>query len=189
MNRKTSRDAAAEAMESGNVDKIREIIFGAQMRDYEKRFAALESRLLKESSALRDEVAGRLDALERFIKQEVADVREALASEASERESECRGLARDIEKLDAAAEKKRTQLQEKLSKGQRELREALLEQSKALGEDIRRAREEMVAALEAATEELRGDKADRQALAAMFTEMAMRLNDEFALPGGDAEQG
>ncbi len=31
----------------GNVDKIREILFGGQMRDYEQRFADLETRLTK----------------------------------------------------------------------------------------------------------------------------------------------
>jgi len=44
-----------ESMEAGNVDQIRDIIFGAQMRDYEKRFIRLEERLLSESDSLRGE--------------------------------------------------------------------------------------------------------------------------------------
>jgi len=187
MSRNEKNDAAAEMMESGNVDKIREIIFGPQMRDYERRFLALEDRLMKENSAMRDEMTGRLDALEQFIKQELGDVRDSLSGETAERESECRKLARDIEKLDASADKKRTQLKDMLSKGQRDLRETLLEQSKQLRDELRRAREELSSASDTAVGELRNDKADRQALAAMFTEMAMRLNDEFSLPGGDAE--
>ena len=31
--------------EAANVDKIRDIIFGSQMRDYEKRFSRLDERL------------------------------------------------------------------------------------------------------------------------------------------------
>ena len=33
--------------EAGNVDKIREILFGGQMRAYDKRFSRLEDRLAK----------------------------------------------------------------------------------------------------------------------------------------------
>ena len=39
-----------ELEESRNIDKIREIIFGGQMRDYEKRFSLLETRVIKESA-------------------------------------------------------------------------------------------------------------------------------------------
>ena len=41
--------------EAGNVDKIREILFGGQMRAYDRRFTRLEERLAKESADLREE--------------------------------------------------------------------------------------------------------------------------------------
>ena len=41
------------------------------------------------------------------------------------------------------------------------------------------------AALAKAVQELRSDKTDRSALAALLTEVAMRLNDEFKLPSGE----
>ena len=44
---------AEEPREGQNVDKIRDILFGAQMRDYDKRFARLEDRLMKDAEALR----------------------------------------------------------------------------------------------------------------------------------------
>ena len=56
--------AAEEVREGANVDKIRDILFGAQMRDYDKRFARLEDRLMKDADALREEMRKRLDALE-----------------------------------------------------------------------------------------------------------------------------
>ena len=42
--------AAIEAASAGNVDKIRDILFGGQMRDYERRFQELEDRLLEEGA-------------------------------------------------------------------------------------------------------------------------------------------
>ncbi len=43
----TDRGGVA-AQAGGNVDKIRDILFGSQMRDYETRFARLEESLLRE---------------------------------------------------------------------------------------------------------------------------------------------
>ncbi len=47
-----------------NLDKVRDILFGSQMRDNERRFGRLEERLAKEAGDLRDETRKRLDSLE-----------------------------------------------------------------------------------------------------------------------------
>ena len=54
----------AEQHEGTNVEKIRDILFGSQMRDYEKRFQRLEERLTKDAEALREELKKRFDGLE-----------------------------------------------------------------------------------------------------------------------------
>ena len=54
-------DGAAAA---GNLDKVRDLIFGGRMRDYDRKFARLEDRLAKETADLRDEVRKRLAARE-----------------------------------------------------------------------------------------------------------------------------
>jgi len=56
---------------AGNVEKIRAILFGAQMRDYEKKFSLLEDRMQKEINNLRSETAKRFDALETYINKEL----------------------------------------------------------------------------------------------------------------------
>ena len=63
----SSHDATAPL---GSVDQIRDIIFGAQMRDYEERFSALEARLIDEARALRQDVQDRFHALERNLEAE-----------------------------------------------------------------------------------------------------------------------
>ena len=44
---------------AGNVDKIRDILFGSQMRDYETRFARLEETLAKEISDMLEKIEVR----------------------------------------------------------------------------------------------------------------------------------
>ncbi len=173
-----------DSMEAGNVDQIRDIIFGAQMRDYEKRFARLEERLLLESDSLRGETNNRLDALETYIKQEVASLADMIAVERGEREDDVRHLTNTIETQAQEQDKKLSQLQQSGNQAQAELRDALLEQSKSLLAEIQAVRQSLSTSLDKSTEELRDDKADRRALADMFSELAMRLNGDFKLPEG-----
>ena len=71
--------------ESGNVDRIRNILFGSQMRDYDGRFQKLEERLAREASELRSELQRQLQALEAFMKGEAESM--AAKGEQSERGS------------------------------------------------------------------------------------------------------
>ena len=54
--------------ESGKVDRIRDILFGSQMRDYDSRFQRLDERLTREAADARADTQKRLEALENFIK-------------------------------------------------------------------------------------------------------------------------
>src|ERR1051325_9278771 len=58
-------------LSGGNLDKIREILFGNQMRNYEKRLTRLEERVVIETTDLREDLRKRFDSLELFIKKEV----------------------------------------------------------------------------------------------------------------------
>ncbi|MDX8388345.1 MAG: hypothetical protein R8M46_07420 [Ghiorsea sp.] len=182
---KNTETTAQETMEAGNVDQIRDIIFGSQMRDYEKRFLRLEERVLSESDSLRSETSNRLDSLESYIKQEVGSILDQLSNERSEREDDTKHLTDELHKGSNEADKKSSQIQDNLNQAQAETRDALLEQSKSLLAEIQNVRNTLSASLDRSTEELRDDKTDRKALADMFAEVAMRLNGDFKMPGGE----
>ena len=67
--------------DSGSVDKIRDILFGNQMRDFDRRFSHMEERLIKSTQDLRDETHKRLEALELFFKKELDALKARLKSE------------------------------------------------------------------------------------------------------------
>ena len=179
-----SGDAATTA-ESGNVDKIREILFGGQMRDYEKRFTRLEERLLKESADLREENRRRFDALETFVNKEFAALGNRLQSEQQNREGSVQTVSRELHDAIKALDGKLTQFYNQNAETQHDLRQQLLDQSKNLNEEIRRKYDEVSAKLERELAELNHEKTDRASLAALFTEVALRLNNEFKIPGGN----
>src|SRR6188508_56549 len=54
-------DVANRAIdESGKVDRIRDILFGSQMRDYDSRFQRLEERLTRDAADTRADIQKRL---------------------------------------------------------------------------------------------------------------------------------
>jgi chromosome segregation ATPase len=169
--------AAAEAQRetsSGNVDKIRDILFGSQMRDYEQRFVRLEESLRKESADLRESTRRRLDALESYVKKELESLQSRLRTEKDERTESAASIFRKI-----------AEFEDQTSQAQRELRTDLLQQSKELGDAIHTRNEELTTLLERRVQELRHAKTDRTALANLLTEVAMRLTDDFHVPGAE----
>lgn len=171
--------AAGDLTGGGNLDKVRDILFGNQIRDQEKRFTRLEERFTKECNNLRDESRERLESLEIYIQKEVESLTERLKTEQAERDTAVQELTQEIKDLAKALEKKLALLDEQTTQNQRDLRQQILDQSKSLGDLIRQKHEEATSGLEREAQELRVDKTDRSALASLFTEMAMRLNHDF----------
>jgi hypothetical protein len=178
-------DATPSLAEASNIDKIRDILFGVQMRDYEKRFTRLEERLLKESQDLRDETRRRFDSLEAFVKSEFAAVTDRLQSEQRTRDESVQSLSRDLQETGKALERKLTQFDDQTTRTQRDLRQQILDQSKSLSDEIRQKYEELSALLEREVAELGNAKTDRASLASLFSELSLRLNNEFKIPGND----
>src|SRR5207253_3001132 len=99
--RKDRVNAPAAAIEggAGSLEKVREILFGSQARDYEKRFTRLEERLIKESVDLKDEMRSRMESLETYIKKEIDALSDKLKSEHNDRKETNSEFSRDLKDL------------------------------------------------------------------------------------------
>ncbi len=178
----TSPAAREDLAGSGNLEKVREILFGSQARDYERRFSRLEDRLVKESLDLRDEMKKRFDSLESFIKKEIDSLNSRLRSEAESREKADQELSHAMAEIARAFEKRASQIEEHMAKETAEIRDQMLQQYKNLMDEILKKHKEISASLERDARELRSDKVDRFALASMFNEVALRLNNNLIIP-------
>ena len=177
--------AAGDAVGTGNLEKVRDILFGNQMREVDRRFLRLEERLLKETRDLKDDIKRRLDALEAHANRETETLAGQIRQEHGERIEGHARHARELADTAGAFERRTSAIDEQLAKGHRELRQQMLEQHQRLSDDIREKIDEVLAALARDAQELRNDKTDRLALASLFKEMAMRLTDEFKLPAAE----
>jgi hypothetical protein len=188
------RDAADEGARpplpdqvgSANLDKVRDILFGGQMRDFDRRLARLEERQAKDMSELKEDVRRRLAALEEFIKREAESLTERIKGEHAERSELIVGLTREFREATQAIDKRHSGLDDQLARAQREFRQQILEQYQRLNDEIRLKTDEVVARLDTEAAALRSDKADRATLATLLTEMAMRLTNDLSIPGFEA---
>ncbi len=166
----------------GNLDKIRTILFGTQIREFEKKFSRLESRLEREVAAIRENVRRRFDELEAYVKEENDALNKRLANELQLRKKAEEEAARERQAL---AETSRTELAEvdaRHSEAERALRERLLSQSKELSEEIERQIQTLSAMVRDAVDTLQDEKTDRRSLADLFEEFSARLREDFKLP-------
>jgi hypothetical protein len=168
LNLPVQHDTAANDSGAGNIDKIRDILFGSNMRDYEQRFARLEEALKKESSDLRDSTRRHLETLEAFVHKELAALEARLNTERDERSATAASILKKIGEVESQE-----------AQAKREIRNDLLQQSKELTDAIRAKGEELIALLERRAQELQHSKTDRAALAGLFNEVALRLTDQF----------
>jgi len=176
-----------ENQEAANVDKIREILFGGQMRNYERQFVRLEEQLAKETESLRTEARKRYETLETYVHGEIDSLKQRLKTEKIDRTASVQGLQRDVRESTEAATKRFAELEETLSEATGDVRARLLEQSKTLAEDIDEKHRALSALVEREVQKLHHNKTDRETLADLLVEVAMRLRDEFAIPEGGTQ--
>ncbi len=169
--------------ESQNVDRIRDILFGSQMRDYDGRFQRLEERLTREAAEVRADLQHRLQALEGFMKGEVESMTHRLRAENEERVQAINKLAHELGETAQGLSLKLQHLDHQSAQDVRDLREKLLEQSKALSAEMTEKHEQMKAGLDHEAQQIRGAMTGREALAEMLSEVSLRLKNEFKVPG------
>ena len=168
--------------DTGNIDKIREILFGGQMRDYESRFMRVEERLTKESQDLREDTKRRFEALEQFITNEFTALADRLQAEQKSRDEALQGAWRGIHDTGHSLNAKLAELHDQTERAQSHLRQQILTQSKELTDAMRKNQEEITGMLQREVADLNHGKTDRSSLATLLTEMAMRLNNDLKLP-------
>jgi hypothetical protein len=166
--------------DAGSMDKIRDILFGNQAREYEKRFQRMEEQLFKEMAEVRESSQKRLETLETFFKKELTVLKERLQGEIEDRvESEKKSL-REFSDATSSLGKKIAKLEETFTAHATDLNDQLLKQSKNITDDMDRKFEKSSKDTKEAIQGLSDIKADRSVLAELFMQFAMQLAGEQA---------
>jgi hypothetical protein len=179
-----SQNAAAGSLDSagGKVDKIRDILFGANMREYEARFARLEETLMKEAAELRESSRRRFETLENYIRKEIESLQSRLKTERDERSDAFNQYSREFREMGDALTKRIRDLDDHGASVASSLRQEILTHSQNLMEELRARQEDVSSLLEKRFQVLQHAKTDRATLASLLNELALRISDEFHIP-------
>jgi phage host-nuclease inhibitor protein Gam len=166
-------DAAPESL-----DKVRDILFGGQMRAVESRLQGLEERIMREQSTMRSDFDKRLADVDTTAKRDIQTLNDRLAAERTKRAEDLKALSAELKELLRSLEKRHVKLEELSGLADAEIRDHILQQSRAIGAEIERLSQRVSADLAREVASLRNDKTDVSALVGVFSDMATRLAGE-----------
>jgi len=187
------------------VDRLREILFGAQIEEYERRFADLRremERILSDLRAVRDGVGEfektqtrQVETLERETHRAIDELRreverlgareavlQQLLTQMRQQEGTNQTLSENIARLreTLASQERDLKMLKTTSNEQREQQERRLD---GLKRELREAEDTLRAELRRIGDRLDDQKTDRRALAAMLMEVATRLETGTSVSG------
>ncbi len=143
-----------------SLNKIREILTGAQSREFQDRFKTLELELNQKHLDLKSETRRMVEPVEQYLREEVKTLSQRLKEEAKVRTTETSQLRDALEALSQS------------------LRSQILETSKKLVCENSQRYEELDRRLKLIVESIEERKLGRQELGNMFEEVGLHLKRE-----------
>jgi DNA repair exonuclease SbcCD ATPase subunit len=161
-----------------SLDKVRDILFGAQSREFERRFAMLEADLLRKTAEARAEADQRLEALEAQLRQDVEQLTDRLQAEHDTRTENIKSVTAELKSLTRQLDDKITELGQNSTEAQEDIRQQLVDEAKLLSNQIEQQSDELQATITHEVEQLDKNKLNRADISQMFSEMAKRFMGE-----------
>lgn len=170
------------------VDKIRDLLFGNQMQDYDRRFSKLEERFLQRFKDVESEAKRNLEMYESNAKKQVESLAAQLRNEKDARAEADKEIDRNLREQNQALEKQVRALSDQLSELEREVADRINRSDQLLREEIKQKNESMQMLMEKMFSDLSNVKTDRNLLAGLFVEVAKCLNQDPAGSKSNSER-
>ena len=167
---------------AGGIDKIRDMLFGGQMRDYDKRFKRLEERFAQDNINFREDMFQRLKVLEERIEGEFDSLSEKSKLERQERLTGFQDLEHETKSLKNEFNTRFTQLDEQIARDIKNLRQQTLNKFQELSLQMRQQTDNLTTLVTQEVSQLQDEKVNRADLATYFHEIAVRLTKTYENP-------
>ena len=138
----------------GDIEKVREILFGKNIKQLEVRLNELEQHIESQASALSKKIDEKFAALD-----------QKLHSEGEQRSDLIRQMEDDVSELDKGLRHTLSEIEVETS-----------ERIKSLQSTLNEAQEALAGELRAVEKNLGDDKLSKQSLAVLLNELALKLN-------------
>lgn len=166
----------------GNIDQIRDIIFGSQLRDYNSRFDKIESDL----ALLQEDAQDRVEQLKTILTAEIKSVVENLDKKiktlSSNAQEELTDLRQQADRLNRKFSSSIEALDEALDSQTNSLRGELGQTRDQLQDEVRGLRSQVLEELDRRFTLLTESKISRDDMAEVLFEVGMRLKGTEFVP-------
>jgi uncharacterized phage infection (PIP) family protein YhgE len=185
---------------SGSMEQVRDLLFGAQVKEMENANKKLEENLKHEIDDLRASMKGGFSSLESYVQSETASLLEKFKSEhsalsnslkneqnkrASEIEAERKNTAEQCERLSGEIKAYQNSVEQKISllttrfeNVEKDLRKLIMSVNAELTELNEVKYKALVSMLNDVAAQIRHEDVSRAFISNLFLEMAMKLSDE-----------
>ncbi|NNF51889.1 MAG: hypothetical protein HKN59_05555 [Gammaproteobacteria bacterium] len=161
-----------------NVDKIREILFGAHIRDYDSRFSQLEQRLVAENEKMGQFLEKRLTGIATATQRELAGLSEHIENQNKKLSALQSETHSELESARHQIGERLNDLQHALDQETGALRSDLSEQYNSLIELVKKTRASMDESLTRESGRLEHGKVDREGLATLLADLSAQLRQD-----------
>lgn len=158
-----------ESVPDKNLDMIRNILFGEQIRELDRKQASLERFVRVSINTLAEDTQRKLDDL----KHELSLTNDLLREEAKTRRDDTQAARQRLEQNERTLD----ELIKRSATAQTELNERMSNEVVKLEQQMEAWRKNLTIQLQETAEQLRHEKADRKAVAGILNGMAKQLFD------------
>lgn len=166
----------------GNIDQIRDIIFGPQLREYDNRFDKIESDI----SLLQQEMRDRIDQVKTVVSTELRSTFDSLEKKirsiSLSYQEEITDLRQQVDRVNKKFNNAVEALDQNLDNQTTSLRKELTESRTKLQEDVRTLRMQVFEELERRLSSMRDVKVSKDDVAEILFELGMRLKGNEFVP-------
>jgi hypothetical protein len=177
-------DGMLRSGEGVGVDKIRDLLFGNQMQDYDRRFSKLEERFLQRFKDIEAETARNLSAFESNAKKQVDSLAAQFREEENVRADTDKDLERTLREQNQALEKRMRTLSDQVAQLERDMADRVTREAQSLRDELKQKNADMRLTIEKMFGELNGVKTDRNLLAGLLVEVARCLDQDLGSKSG-----
>lgn len=160
----------------GELDKVRSILFGEQIRAYEARLRQMEASFAGQVGALREEMADRFGSVDQVLNAMMARIEEHLANDRQTNAGHDADRQADIASLGERMDAAEKAFTERLQALEQDYRTTLAARADALTAALHTQVEALSLQLQTSHTRLDSDKIDRRQLATFMNQLADQLN-------------
>ena len=159
----------------GDIEKVRDILFGKYVADFQQRFAELEERLEDDVEQLKQRLSDKIESMDDAVNQSLIRLDQQILSEQNSRDNELNALQKTFNDAEDSLKHSINMLEDQANQDLQAVRASLEVSHQELIDASNAAQAQLANQLEQQRAFLEEDKVGRQSLALMLDEVAIKL--------------